>query len=245
VTEEEALDFIKSLGLGEFQIAYTEAEHIEGENGSVQKDSFQLERVVEGVPVNYVYEHVLPVYEKAASWADEDGTVHEPEDRTWQEELMKIHYTAGTLKSFAYTAALDISDLSDEKLFLLPFEEIQQIFRDSLIPQIAASRTNPKLTVIGTAADGSGLAWTQYPSPESASMEFTVTKVKLGYMRQRENGSAEQGILTPVWDFYGTWKAKEPDGQGGYEEHTMDHEAVSLMTIDACTGSVVQRVLGY
>lgn len=76
-------------------------------------------------------------------------------------------------------------------------------------------------------------------------MEFTVTKVKLGYMRQRENGSAEQGILTPVWDFYGTWKAKEPDGQGGYEEHTMDHEAVSLMTIDACTGSVVQRVLGY
>ena len=126
-----------------------------------------MERVVEGVPVNYVYEHVLPVYEKAASWADEDGTVHEPEDRTWQEELMKIHYTAGTLKSFAYTAALDISDLSDEKLFLLPFEEIQQIFRDSLIPQIAASRTNPKLTVIGTAADGSGLAWTQYPLPRS------------------------------------------------------------------------------
>ena len=245
VTEEEALDFIRSMGLGEFQIAYTEAEYIEGENGSVQRDSFQLERIVEGVPVNYVYEHVLPVYEKAASWADEDGTVHESEDKTWQEELLEIHYTAGTLKSFAYTAALEISDLSDEKLFLLPFEEIEQIFRDSLIPQIAAGRTNPKLTVIGTAADGAGLAWTQYPSPESSSMEFTVTKVKLGYMRQRKDGSAEEGILTPVWDFYGTWTAQEPDGQGGYEEHTMDQEAVPLMTIDACTGSVVQRMLGY
>lgn len=245
VTEEEALDFIRSMGLGEFQIAYTEAEYIEGENGSVQRDSFQLERIVEGVPVNYVYEHVLPVYEKAASWADEDGTVHESEDKTWREELLEIHYTAGTLKSFAYTAALEISDLSDEKLFLLPFEEIEQIFRDSLIPQIAAGRTNPKLTVIGTAADGAGLAWTQYPSPESSSMEFTVTKVKLGYMRQRKDGSAEEGILTPVWDFYGTWTAQEPDGQGGYEEHTMDQEAVPLMTIDACTGSVVQRILGY
>lgn len=245
VTEEEALAFIKELGFQDFQTAGIWSETLKMEEGNVQKDSFQFERVVDGVPVSYVNETLLPVYKKAGYWTEEDGTVHEPENKSWEGEILHVEYTAGVLRNFVYSHGLEISDLSDEKLFLLPFEEIEKIFRDSLIPQIAAAEKQPRPTLIGLAEGLENQVWSQYPYPDSKSIEMTITDVKLGYMRQRKDGSAEEGILTPVWDFYGIWTAQEPDGQGGYEEHTMDQEAVPLMTVDACTGSVVQRMLGY
>ena len=92
-----------------------------------------------------------------------------------------------------------------------------------------------------------GISNNRYPSIDAQSVEMTITKVQLGYMRMRDGDSSTKGSLIPVWDFYGTWKSKEPE----YEYETGDEAiigsvsmtavGVPLLTIDARDGKVVQR----
>ena len=95
-----------------------------------------------------------------------------------------------------------------------------------------------------------GISFSRYPSIDAQTVEMTITKVQLGYMRVREGNSSTEGSLIPVWDFYGTWNSREPVGyvDSGDEmvidSVTMDRIGVPLLTIDARDGSVVQRVQG-
>ena len=90
----------------------------------------------------------------------------------------------------------------------------------------------------------------RYPSIDAQSAEITITKVQLGYMRMPDSeGSNTEAVLIPVWDFYGTWTSEEPEYKYGNGEDglvmgdvTMDDAGVSLLTIDARDGSVIQRV---
>ena len=93
-----------------------------------------------------------------------------------------------------------------------------------------------------------GISFTRYPSIDAQTVEMTITKVQLGYMRVREGNSSTEGSLIPVWDFYGTWNSKEPVGYADSGDEmvidsvTMDRIGVPLLTIDAQDGSIVQRV---
>lgn len=79
---------------------------------------------------------------------------------------------------------------------------------------------------------------------------MTITKVQLGYMRVQSESSEAEANLIPVWDFYGTWTSKEPEYEYGTGNEdgpvmgnvTMDTAGVPLLTIDACDGSVMQRM---
>ena len=91
------------------------------------------------------------------------------------------------------------------------------------------------------------ISFTRYPSIDAQTVEMTITKVQLGYMRVRKGSSSTEGSLIPVWDFYGTWNSQEPGYADGSNEMvidsvTMDRIGVPLLTIDARDGSVVQRV---
>ena len=76
------------------------------------------------------------------------------------------------------------------------------------------------------------------------SVDMTVTKVKLGYMRQRDNLSNKKGVLIPVWDFYGVWTAELASGSG-VASSSMEAEDFPILTLDARDGTVIQRFLGY
>ncbi len=90
----------------------------------------------------------------------------------------------------------------------------------------------------------------RYPSIDAQSAEITITKVQLGYMRMPDSEDSDtEAVLIPVWDFYGTWTSEEPEYKYGNGEDglvmgdvTMDDAGVSLLTIDARDGSVIQRV---
>ena len=108
--------------------------------------------------------------------------------------------------------------------------------------QIMTEQENRLLAVDGTSF------FARYPSIDAQTVEMTITKVQLGYMRVRNGSSSTEGSLIPVWDFYGTWNSQEPVGyvDSGDEmvidSVTMDRIGVPLLTIDARDGSVVQRV---
>lgn len=58
-------------------------------------------------------------------------------------------------------------------------------------------------------------------------------------MRVFEQGSAENGLLIPVWNFYGTRQRTFTDGE------TDETIPGIMLSINAVDGSIIDRALGY
>ena len=237
MTGEEALEFLEEIGLQGFQICseYHDTLPRDGKNGPVARDGFTFERVVDGVPVNYITESMLPVYEGGAVSVNGDEAAAEGEDQIWMQEELSIEFAGGTVRIFQYRDGLEISDLSDEKQFLLPFDEIRDIFERTVALQIMTEENRYSQTYV----DMFGASVYNVDS-----VDMTVTKVKLGYMRQRDNLSNKKGFLIPVWDFYGVWTA-ELTNESGIASSSMEADDFPILTLDARDGTVIQRFLGF
>lgn len=236
---EEAASYgenlLKELGLKDFRISGKELIPMVyrlGEGESEKKEAFlQCERMVEGVPVTYVRESLYPIYHAQADMEQSDEMDSEQWE-WWDNEDLCIRYLDENMVNISYDSPVKISSYSDEAQFLLPFEEISQIFENTM----AAQLTGPSREVL---LDYNGVYF-MYPDTDAEEVEMEITKVKLGYLRIREDEDPLKGMLIPVWDFFGTWKAS-----GGKEETEMEESAVSLLTIDARDGTVIQRYRGY
>lgn len=243
MTDDGAENYVKNIVSGEWRLFDSASKELTEENCTLEKDSFFFERMIDGVPVNYIWNSYLPYDELSRPWIDEDDNFHEAQCEGWDNESLTMIFCSGTLQSFQHSDSIEVSDASDEALFLLPFNEIKDIFEKTITMQIMTEQEN-RLPAVG------GISFSRYPSIDAQSVEMMITKVQLGYMRVREGNSSTEGSLIPVWDFYGTWNSREPVGyvDSGDEmvidSVTMDRIGVPLLTIDARDGSVVQRVQG-
>ncbi len=240
MTKEDAENYVKNIVSGEWHLFDSASKELTEENCTLDKDTFFFERMVDGIPVNYIRNSYLPYDELSRSWIDEDDNFHEAQCKGWDNESLTMVFCGGTLQSFNHSDPIEVSDASDEALFLLPFNEIKDIFEKTITMQIMTEQEN-RLPTVG------GISFTRYPSIDAQSVEMMITKVQLGYMRVREGNSNTEGSLIPVWDFYGTWNSMEPAYADSSDEMimdsvTMDHVGVPLLTIDARDGSVLQRV---
>lgn len=240
MTEEEAENHVKNIVSGEWRLFDSASKELTEENSTLEKDTFFFERMVNGVPVNYIRNSYLPYDELSRPWIDEDDNFHEAQCKGWDNESLTMVFCSGTLQSFDHSDPIEVSDASDEAVFLLPFDEIKDIFEKTITMQIMTEQEN-RLPAVD------GISFTRYPSIDAQTVEMTITKVQLGYMRVRKGSSSTEGSLIPVWDFYGTWNSQEPAYADGGDEMvidsvTMDRIGVPLLTIDARDGSVVQRV---
>ena len=136
------------------------------------------------------------------------------------------------LVSFQWTDPCIYTDISEEYVFLLPFEEICRIFRTVFPEKYAAY-----------ASDG-------------READFHITRIRLGYMRIMEPGNWMEGTLIPVWDFFGYWiygdaaADESADSKILTEPEVPEHYfsgglSYSLLTVNACDGTVIDRSLGY
>ena len=66
--------------------------------------------------------------ELSRPWIDEDDNFHEAQCEGWDNESLTMIFCSGTLQSFQHSDSIEVSDASDEALFLLPFNEIKDIF---------------------------------------------------------------------------------------------------------------------
>ena len=240
MTDDGAENYVKNIVSGEWHLFDSASKELTEENCTLEKTSFFFERMVDGVPVNYIRNSYLSYDELSRSWIDEDDNFHEAQCREWDNESLTMVFCSGTLQSFNHSNPIEVSDASDEALFLLPFDEVKDIFENTITMQIMTEQEYHLPAV-------DGISFCRYPSVDAQSVEMTITKVQLGYMRVREGNSSTEGSLIPVWDFYGTWNSQEPAYADGGDEMvidsvTMDRIGVPLLTIDARDGSVVQRV---
>ena len=77
-----------------------------------------------------------------------------------------------------------------------------------------------------------------------AQLDINITEARLGLMRVTEQDNIDQGLLIPVWDFFGTFtQYTEQDGK----RYTSFFKgtARSLLTVNAIDGAVIDRYTGY
>ena len=128
-------------------------------------------RMIDGIPVTYT---------------NNDGTTAEGNNASWPYEHISLVYetTEGweIAGPFLY---VEMDSASDEYVFLMPFEEIQQIFREMIQKKYS--------DFVQAGID----------------MKFQVEEIRLGYMRIMEKGNPTEGTIVPVLGI--SWnKDKEP-----------------------------------
>ena len=114
-----------------------------------------------------------------------------------------------------WTSPLEICDIRVYSCNLLPFSEIQQIFEKMV-----------------------RVIW-QYQAKDCLSLTCNITEARLELMRVLEQGSTDNGLLIPVWNFYGTRQRSFASGNTDETLHGI------MLTINAIDGSIIDRALGY
>ena len=114
-----------------------------------------------------------------------------------------------------WASPLEICDIRVYSCNLLPFSEIQQIFEKMV-----------------------RVIW-QYQAKDCLSLTCNITEARLELMRVLEQGSTDNGLLIPVWNFYGTRQRSFASGNTDETLHGI------MLTINAIDGSIIDRALGY
>ncbi|MEG1358304.1 MAG: DUF6034 family protein [Clostridia bacterium] len=84
----------------------------------------------------------------------------------------------------------------------------------------------------------------KYATKEIAELQhanYIIHRITFGYARVMMPNEPDRCILKPVWDFFGTYQMSYADNRVVDWPNT----AISFLTIDAVTGIVIDRTLGY
>lgn len=139
--------------------------------------------------------------------------------KTWSYEKVRLFIDDTGVSYLLYNSPYEILETVSEEVNMLSFPEIQNIFE----------RMAP---VVNNFYDEYG-----------RECEMNIHEVKLGLMRITERNSKETGLIIPVWDFMGTYTYQED--LSGQMDTTMDDPYISILTINAIDGSIIDRALGY
>lgn len=143
----------------------------------------------------------------------------------WHYEFITLDYTKDGLVYFYWESPHTEPVLQVEDTQLMPFDQIADIFAKMIMV---------KNSDVQVANERNGF---------DTVRNYEITKVKLGLMRIRAKGSFDEGLLVPVWDFWGEerWESDSPLVQ----EISGEEPSKIILTINAIDGSLIDRELGY
>lgn len=155
------------------------------------------------------------------------GAVPENENYSgaWHYEVITLDYTKDGLVYFYWESPHTEPVLQVEDTQLMPFDQIADIFAKMIMV---------KNSDVQVANERNGFDTVRH---------YDITKVKLGLMRIKAKGSFDEGLLVPVWDFWGEerWESDSPLVQ----EVSGEEPSKIILTINAIDGSMIDRELGY
>ncbi|MCL2671740.1 MAG: DUF6034 family protein [Clostridiales bacterium] len=166
-----------------------------------------------------------------------------------EHESIHMEIAKEGLLSFHWRAPMQELERSAENVQLLPFEDIQAIFK-SQMPMSCA--------LLPYTIDGYiGQTPTKYPL---LYRRIVITEIRLGYMRVLRQGTEGEYLMIPIWDFcgYDTAKLADPndfenlwitlDENGEFnmnDPFLMWGNSQSYLTINAIDGSIIDRHSGF
>lgn len=179
-------------------------------DGTPKKQGYMMyyTRMVDGIPVIYT---------------PDEGTYSEMSSDSqfspvWAYERISLTYDDEGLAAFEWMNPYEISESSNENVYLMPFSEIQKIFENMIINKYTSD------------------------DKEKSRTDMRITDVRLSYMRVREKDNLDEGKLIPVWDFFGS---RDIYQDGGTEPYTEDQANMSFLTVNAMDGTIIERNRGY
>lgn len=147
------------------------------------------------------------------------AAVDESYSKAWPYETIEICVTKEGIVYFKWSAPTDEPELTLKDTQLMHFDEIVSVFERMIMVKYAYFQN--------AIADGSDIHAT-----------IRMDQVKLTLMRIRAKNSQDDGLLIPVWDFYGTVTIANNG-----DETTM--KRTILLSLNAIDGSLIDRELGY
>jgi len=171
------------------------------------------DELIEGT--GYQLQYVRCVNGFPISYTREQGNAVEHEadhDAVWSYEQIEVCVTADGVVYFSWESPYNEPTVELEDTQLMSFPEITDIFQRMIMVK------NSYLE------EGDGTT-------------YYVNRVHLGLMRIKAKDTRGEGLLVPVWDFWGTKDFAADSGEFVDEQ--------ILLTINAIDGTVIDRNLGY
>lgn len=131
----------------------------------------------------------------------------------WGYEKLSIFINDSGIIYLSLKNPYDVTEVLTEESMILPFNQIMETF---------------KKMIVVTNAD------------TQADTTFDINRITLGLARITDTQTREQGVVIPVWDFFGTRTVVD-----GEEIFIADDPTETHLTINAIDGSIIDRRLGY
>ncbi len=161
----------------------------------------------------------------------------------WDQQVLCIRVDDDGVFSVDEISSLKTTDKLNDNAKLLSFDKIQDIFRQQIKYNLNYNKEHKEDEQEGW--DG---------SDEPYEIEIGINDIRLGYIkiREKDNTSGTQGILVPVWMFYGRQTNKYHSQSDTYWQLDKDNNRIiqedfmcPFLCINAIDGSIIDLSKGY
>ncbi len=212
--------------LMELDIDYLECTKIEnviGITGVYDSTGTELGERIKGYRLQYVRKlNSIPI-----TYTSTENSYNE-QSQSWDYERMTFIVDDRGIIEMNWHAPYLLMETLVDNANVLPYDEIQKIFEKWILIKQEEEIDDYK-DIVKTSIQ---------------KRQIDITEIKLGFTRITEQDNISNGILIPVWDFFGT--ATYFDVVEGEEVVITDFDSSrSYLTINAIDGSIINRELGY
>lgn len=214
---QNAVDFANSLGYAQVMPRFI---------NNPDEDIRMRNQVETGFDSGYKHFTLLPVYEGipvypyTTMYGSDTGrqAAGVPFARNLdQEEIFGTLYEGEVIR-LQWNSPFTVLSTENENVPLLPFERIMEIFRRHVFMSVYCDK--------------------------GFDIHYRVTKIQFSYMRVQIQNSEEYYLL-PVWDFTGYTVHDWPMSPGDTAVSNGFYSHMSILTVNAVDGSIIDRFLGY
>lgn len=139
----------------------------------------------------------------------------------WPYERCLVLYGDGGIASFEWEAPMEVAEIVTAHAKLLPFADIMDVFTH-MAPIVMAGYTEYRYGI------------NRY--------EVTVDRIQFGLHRVTEAADVVEGMLVPVWTFYGSQTAFADDGSADDVNAYMMPKII--LSVNAINGNVIRSDMG-
>ncbi len=177
--------------------------------------TLQYTRCLDGLPITYTAEDCQTLTDQRVYLVP------------WQYETMTFYVDDSGIVGFRWASPYELGEHVTEDAALLPFDDAMAVFEKMFVVAYDNDSLSFAVQVHARLSRSSG-----------TDFHVDVTDIRLGYDRIAEMDKEGTGLLVPVWDFFGT----VTDGDGNV---LSDDPDISLLTVNAVDGDVIDRGFGY
>ena len=239
LTEKEAIEIanalMKEIGNGSFVCSQIRPgvffNDIQTANNGIFDNGYEMEfvRTVNGFPIAHLARYEISP--EGDTWMIPAlmGT-GSPENEayvgTWGYERITIYVNKDGVVYFSWLNPYNEPEIKAANAQLMNFSDISDIFAKMIMVK------NSDVAVIN---EKNGF---------NVIHNIDIDNVSLNLMRIRDKNNFEEGLLVPVWDFWGTISYELEDE--AYRDVVYDGKYYSIhLTVNAIDGTIIDRELGY